>query len=193
MDDDPEGPYTVAASPIDERAVRDASRKPARSSRPGDPQTVSLFEEIAVVSKRRVVTGSLKIATRTEFRQESADLVLDRQVVDITRLPMNRLVEDAPEVRTEGDLTIVPIVEERFVVVKQVFLVEELHIRHRRERETVQHSVALRRQSAVVERFDSEGRIIGPGAEPAARAASATTSMITKESNHGPADHLDAP
>ena len=91
---------------------------------------------------------------------------------------MNRLVEDAPPVRMEGDTTIVPVVEERFVVVKQLFLIEELHIRRRGERETVQQAVALRRQSAVVERFDSEGRIIGPGAPRAARPTPAATTTI---------------
>ena len=147
---------------------------PARAPSDGD-QTLSLLEETAVLSKRRVVTGSLKIETRTEFRHENAELFLDRRVVDITRVPMNRLIEDAPEVRTEGDTTIVPVVEECFVVVKQFFLKEELHIRHRTERETFEHSVALRRQSAVVERFDSEGRIIDPANEPESRQATPAT------------------
>ena len=167
MDDDPQRPDDRAL-PIIGRVGDDASRTegpsvPGASDR---SQTIALIEETAVVSKRRVVTGSIRIETRTELRQESTDVELDRQVVDITRVPVNRLVERAPEMRTEGDTTIVPVVEERCVVVKQFFLKEELHIRHRTERETFRHPVALRRQYAVVERFDSEGRIIGPGDEP---------------------------
>ena len=178
MADQPERLDTVAASPIIDGPVGDVSRDSGHPSSPGPSdgdQTISLLEETAVLSKRRVVTGSLKIETRTEFRHENAELFLDRRVVDITRVPMNRLIEDAPEVRTEGDTTIVPVVEERFVVVKQIFLKEELHIRHRMERETFEHSVALRRQSAVVERFDSEGRIIDPGNEPESRQATPAT------------------
>ena len=170
MDDDSERHDPSTASSSTERNVRDAFQNLGLTSSPGsggESQTISLLDEIAVVSKRRVVTGSLKVRTRTELHQEIADLVLDRDIVDVTRVAVNRLVEDAPEVRTEGDTTIVPVVEERFVVVKQFFLREELHIRHRREREAIQHSVALRRQTAVVERFDSQGRIIEPGDEPA--------------------------
>ena len=178
MDDDPERPDLLAASSSTERTVRDASQDLGRSPSPGrggESQTISLLEEIAVVSKRRVVTGRLKIKTVTELHQESADLVLDRQVVDVTRVPVDRLIEEVPDVRTEGDTTIVPVVEERFVVVKQLVLKEELHIRHRTERETVQPSITLRRQSAVVERFDAEGRIIDPVTRAAPRPATPAT------------------
>ena len=39
-------------------------------------------------------------------------------------------------------------------MVKKLFLVEELHVRHVLERETVREPVTLRRQRAVVECFD---------------------------------------
>ena len=181
MDDDPARPDPLAASPSSDQAVGEACREPGSLLRPGEdrwPQTIPLLEETAVVSKRRVVTGSLKIETRTELRQESADVELERQVVDITRIPIDRLIDAAPEVRTEGDTTIIPVVEERFVIVKQLFLKEELHIRHRTEPEIFQQPVALRRQVAVVERFDPEGRIIGCSEEPVSRSAVLSTSRI---------------
>ena len=115
---------------------------------------------------QRVALGS---RSGTELRNESAEVDLKRDVVDITRVPVERLVEEAPTVRTEGDLTIVPVVEERFVIVKQFFIKEELHIRHRTERETVKETVELRRQHAVVVRLDSDGRIIEPDEEPSSR------------------------
>ena len=71
----------------------------------------------------------------------TAEVDLKRDVVDITRVPVERLVEEAPTMRTEGDLTIVPVVEERFVIVKQFFIKEELHIRHRTERQTAKETV----------------------------------------------------
>ena len=173
MADDPERADTFADSQVTDRAFRDAAEellRQSRSSASQESQTIALLEETALVSKRRVVTGSLKVETRTEVRQESAVIELDRRVVDVTRVPIDRLIENAPEVRTEGDTTIVSVVEERFVIVKQLFLKEELHIRHRTERETLQHSVALRRQVAVVERFDAEGRIIAGGDDMSPRA-----------------------
>ena len=75
---------------------------------------------------------------------------------------MNCLIEEAPEIRTEGDTMIIPVVEERLIVVKQLFLKEEVHIRHRTEREAVRENVELRRQCTVVRRVGPDGRIIEP-------------------------------
>ena len=127
-------------------------------------EVVPLLEETLEVGKRRVATGSLRVTTRTETRQETAEVELARSVVDVTRVPVDRPVDVAPAVRTEGDITIVSVVEERFVVVKQLFLKEEMHIRHIVERETSRRPVALRRQRAVIERVDAEGRVVGPEA-----------------------------
>jgi hypothetical protein len=50
----------------------------------------------------------------------------------VERIPVNRLVDTAPETRTEGDVTIIPIVEEVMVVEKRLLLKEEIHIRRTR-------------------------------------------------------------
>ena len=67
-------------------------------------------------------------------------------------MPVGLIVDEAPLARAEGDTTIVPVIEERFVVVKQLFLKEELHIRHVVEREVKREAVTLRRQRATVDR-----------------------------------------
>ncbi len=125
-------------------------------------EILPLLEETASVSKQRRVTGTVKVETRTDLREEIAEVTLNRLVIDVLRVPVNRLIEQPPEIRTEGDTTIIPIIEERFIVVKQLFLKEEVHIRHRTERETVQKNVKLRRQHAVVHRVGNEGRSIEP-------------------------------
>ena len=51
-----------------------------------------------------------------------------------------------------GDLTIVPVVEEVLVVEKRLVLKEELHIRRTSQTELVEVPVTLRKQRAVVER-----------------------------------------
>lgn len=126
-------------------------------------ETVQLLEETLHVSKRDVVTGTVRVSTRTEVVQEIADITLDRTIAEVTRVPIGRLVEDPPAVRTEGDVTIVPVFEERYVVVKQLYLTEELHIRHGVQQVVSHTPVPLRRQTAIIERVDREGRVV-PGA-----------------------------
>ncbi len=117
-------------------------------------ETLQVLEETLTVSKRLRSTGSVRVGIRTETVAASAEVDLDRYAVEVTRVPVGRVVTEAPEVRAEGNTTIIPVVEERMVVVKQLFLVEEVHIRHVLEREIVREPVTLRHQRAVVERLD---------------------------------------
>ena len=127
-----------------------------------DDLTLEVVEERLAVSKRRVPRATVRISTTTEVVDEIAEVQLDRHRVDVTRVPVGRIVAEAPPARVEGDTTIVPVLEERFVVVKQLFLKEELHIRRVIERETVRQPVTLRRQRAVVERREAEGSLPHP-------------------------------
>ena len=156
MDDVSDDP-AIATAPLPGDAAHGGRLALARDV---SSEVVPLLEETLAVGKRRVATGSLRVTTRTDTRQETAEVELARSVVEVTRVPVDRPVDEAPAVRTEGDTTIVSVVEERFVVVKQLFLKEEMHIRHLVERETSRQPVALRRQRAVIERVDAEGRVV---------------------------------
>lgn len=116
-----------------------------------------VLQEGLQVGKRQVVTGRVRVSTRTEMFEAVADTVLESTVVDVTRVPVDRIVQTPPPDRIEGDTTIVSVVEERLVLVKQLVLTEELHIRKRVEQETVHQTVPLRRQTVVIERLDADG------------------------------------
>jgi stress response protein YsnF len=44
---------------------------------------------------------------------------LTAERVAVSRVPVNRYVEVAPQIRTEGELTIIPVLEEVLVVAKE--------------------------------------------------------------------------
>jgi len=67
---------------------------------------------------------------------------------------IGREVSEAPAVRTDGDVTIVPVMEEVLVVEKRLMLVEEIHIRRVATTEDVSIPVELRKQRASIERDD---------------------------------------
>ena len=85
------------------------------------------------------------------------DTSLDHVSVDVTRVPIDRVVDQVPQVRSEGATTIVPVFEERIVLVKHLVLVEELHITRRVEHEVKRTPVSLRRQHVDIEHLDSGG------------------------------------
>lgn len=125
--------------------------------RRGLPETVQLLEEDATVSVRAVTTGRVRVATHVETFQQIAQAELSSDAVDVTRVAIDQpITGDLPQVRTEGDTTIVPVFEEILVVEKRLFLKEELHIRKRTKTETVELPVTLRRQTAEIERVEGD-------------------------------------
>ena len=74
----------------------------------------------------------------------------------VTRVPIGREIAEAPAIRIEDDLTIVPVIEERLVVEKRLFLVEELHLRRTVTIDPVEVPTTLRRTRVDVERFERD-------------------------------------
>jgi uncharacterized protein (TIGR02271 family) len=119
-----------------------------------DHNVLPIVEETATLSKRDVVTGRVKVHTRTSTQEELVSAALERTDVSVTRVPVDREIEEAPPIRTQGDVTIIPVVEEILVVEKRLVLREEIHIRQTATTETVEVPVSLRKQEAVIDQQD---------------------------------------
>jgi uncharacterized protein (TIGR02271 family) len=117
-----------------------------------------LVEEDMRINKREVTTGRVRVSTRTIEHTELARLDLASDDVEVVRVAVGREVSEAPQVRVEGQVTIIPVLEEVMVVEKRLVLREELHVRRTRTVETFQEPIALRRQEAVVERVAEDTR-----------------------------------
>jgi uncharacterized protein (TIGR02271 family) len=138
--------------PADEEHVSVLDESSASDPRTVSEEVIPLVEETATVAKRQVVTGRVRVQTITDTIEELAHAEVQRESVEVTRVPIDKVVETAPAIRTDGDVTIVPVLEEVLVVEKRLVLKEELHIRRRVTAETVEVPVTLRKQRAIVER-----------------------------------------
>jgi uncharacterized protein (TIGR02271 family) len=123
-------------------------------------ETIPLIEETLRVDKREVAAGRVRVRTVADTVEEVARATLDEEKVEVTRVPIDREIEAAPAVRTEGDVVIIPVLEEVLVVEKRLVLKEELHIRRQIAKENVEMPVTLRKQRAVIERVGPDGKII---------------------------------
>ena len=123
-------------------------------------EILPLVEETATVEKHEIVTGKVRVRTITETLEELTKANLQSGTVEVTRVPIDKVVDMAPEIRTEGNLTIVPVLEEVLVVTKQLVLKEELHIRRRVKTEAVEVPITRRKQRAIVERVAPEDSTI---------------------------------
>ena len=124
---------------------------------------LTIAQEQAHVSVERRETGGVRVRVVTDEGPVLYPVALEAETVEVTRHPVEREVEAVPGPREEGDVTIIPVVEERAVLVTRLFVVEEIHIRRTRSTETVEVPVTLRRQRAVVEQLEPGAAESGPG------------------------------
>lgn len=119
-----------------------------------EPERIPLTEERLVVDKRAVATSRVRVRTRVEEEKVWVREDLEREEVDVVRVPVDQEVDHIPQIRVENDVLIVPVVEEVMVVERRLVLKEELHVRRTTHVERVEQPVVLRRTRAEVERED---------------------------------------
>ena len=107
-----------------------------------------------------VATGGVRVTKRVESHDETLEQELRRSRVEVKRVRTDRVVDGPQPARRVGSTLIIPVVSEVLRVEKQWVVTEEIHITELQERETVQNTVTLNREEALVERIDSEGNVV---------------------------------
>ncbi len=112
-----------------------------------------VIEEQASVTKRKVPGGRIRVSTETLSEDYTLPVDLESVETDVVRVPVDRQIDAVPDVVTRGDVTIIPVVEERVVITRELWLREEIHVRRHTTHEVSDVAVTLRRQVANVERI----------------------------------------
>src|SRR5215469_3281613 len=123
---------------------------------PLEQVVIPLHAEEVSVGKRQVATGRVKVSTLTRAREELVEELLQNERVEVDRVPVGKVITQMPEVRTEDDTMIIPVVEEVVVLQRQLVLKEEVRVRRIRETQNYREYVVLRRQEAVITRVPED-------------------------------------
>jgi uncharacterized protein (TIGR02271 family) len=121
--------------------------------------------EIATVEKRKIDTGrGVRITKRVIEREEIVDEPLEHEELVVERVAINQIVDakDLPSVRQEGDVTIIPVLEETIVIEKRILLREEMRVRRVRREVHEPQRVVLRGETVTTEDFDENRTTPGP-------------------------------
>ena len=108
-----------------------------------DDRTIPLSEEQIEVRKAAVVSDQVRVRTSVDERSVLVEDDLERGGV-----------QTAPEPRQEGDTLVVSVVEERLVMEKRLFVIEEVRITRTSTTEHVAISETVRTMRATIERTD---------------------------------------
>ncbi|NPD68542.1 DUF2382 domain-containing protein [Acetobacteraceae bacterium] len=119
---------------------------------PSDIEILRLHAEKLEVGKRVRETGRVTVSTVTHTRDQLVEELVSNERVEIEHLVIDRMVDEMPAVREEGDTIIIPIVEEVVVVERRLMLRKEVRITRVRSTHHYHEVVQLRSQEAVVSR-----------------------------------------
>jgi stress response protein YsnF len=119
-----------------------------------------LREEVAITT--RVVDTGRGVRVTKSVTEEPAEIRerLWHEEVEIQRVAVDRVVAEAPPSRYEGDVLVVPVLEEILVIEKRYRIKEELRITRVRKEQEYRETVPLRVEDVQVEAFDDAARNI---------------------------------
>ena len=100
---------------------------------------------------RPVDLGELRVTKRVEAAEETVRQAVERDELDVERVPVNRPREAPVAQRTEGEWLVLPVMEEVLVVRTQLMLKEELRVRTRRVTEEQEVRETVRRERVELE------------------------------------------
>src|SRR5437660_810159 len=130
---------------------------PDQERRPEDLHIPLNAEEVSV-SRREIKKANVHITLVTATREQLIDEELPDLRVEIERVRIDRTVEVMPPIPQEGDITIVPVVEELVGVERRLVLNEEVRVRNVSTKEQLRETVVLRQQEVVVTRGEPDGQ-----------------------------------
>ena len=123
---------------------------------------IPVLQEHLSLGKREVVSGRVRVRITNATEQQRLQADLRSEAVTVDRVPIDRELApgEAPPVPREeedGKVFVVPVLEEVLVVEKRLVLREELRLRRTSDTQHVEQVVAVRRQTATVDRLPPAG------------------------------------
>ena len=134
-----------------ERLDTDTST-PAASTGTEEKVVIPVVQEELEIHKVAHTTGSVRIQKIVHESEKIVSEDLTSDTVQVERISLDVIVEVPPPIRTEGDVTIIPVLKEVLVLTKQLHLVEELRITRRSTVTNQEQTVTLRSEELLVER-----------------------------------------
>ena len=123
----------------------------------GHEKIIPLVEERISSRKEEVETGRVRVRIVTNETNFVVREELEREDVEIQRVPIDREIDHVPAPRDEDGVLIIPVVEEILVIEKRLMLREEIHLRRTRTSESFEQAVPLKSQQAMIERQQFDG------------------------------------
>lgn len=138
-----------------DKALSTADEAVLASTTVEQTMVIPVIDEQVRIDKTVVETGRVRVQKRVHEETQTYNLPTLHQTVDVERVPINRVVEQAPEARYEGDTLVIPVVREEVITMTRLVLVEEVRLKNTYRTDVVSQPVTLRREEVIVDRRNS--------------------------------------
>lgn len=122
-----------------------------------DPvRIMPVIREEVEVDRRRVKKASILIEKTINNEEVTVDIPLTEDHYDIEYIPVNQYVDKRPEIRQEGEATVIPVIKE--VMVKKLLLTEEIRITRKVKELNKTEKINLRKEEVKITRKENHQR-----------------------------------
>ena len=115
--------------------------------------SLNVLQEQVNIDKKIVESGKVVIHKKVHKEDKDVEVPVSHEEVEIKKVTVNKYVTEAPDVRYEGNITIIPVIKEVAVIEKKLLLVEEIHVIKHVVEKTEEHVVPLRKEEIQVEHY----------------------------------------
>ncbi len=150
------GGYLLSRSFREFGTSQPIAKDTAAAQNTGEQIVFPVIAEELHVETESVVTGGVRVHKRVTERTEVVDQPIQAEEVEVERIPVNRIIDSPPAVRYEGDVIILPLLEEVVVTEKRLMLREEVRIRRRQFETRKPQEVILRSEQVEFEEIAPE-------------------------------------
>jgi uncharacterized protein (TIGR02271 family) len=119
---------------------------------PPNRDTYPVIEEKPIIGKKTVETGRIQIKKTVEEVPTRFEQTLNKEEFQISSVAVDETRDEPAQMRTEGDLTIIPVQEEVLVVIKKYLVREEIQIRKVRTERTESIEIPLKKESVSIDK-----------------------------------------
>jgi stress response protein YsnF len=117
-----------------------------------DEVRLAAVQEELAVDVRKTETGAVRVRKVVHEEMQPVAMRLRSEQVEVSRVAVNRAVDERSEPRQEGDTLIIPVYEYVPVVRMQLTLKEEVRIKTTETQKDVVHQVLVNTEELIVER-----------------------------------------
>lgn len=116
-------------------------------------KVIPVIEEVLKVDKKIVETGRIHIRKEVAKEEQPFEIPLMNESYEVKKVQVKNLIfDEPPQIRNEGDITIIPVIKEVAEIKIRYEVTEEIHVVKSKTVTPHSEKVTLKKEKVIIER-----------------------------------------